>query len=91
MDIFKKQSGEKLDYDRGFTDWLPEGDTITTVEVVLDVVGELVIEAFQFTGQVVKVWLTGGVNGSTYKITVTAATLGGRIKEDEFRLRIKDL
>lgn len=88
-----KQTVDILDYDMDFSQWLPKGDTITTVSAALDVVGELVIDAVGTdpTAQIVKVWLSGGVNTHSYKITVTIATAGGRIKELEFLLRIKDL
>jgi len=86
-----KQSGDTLDYDVDFSQWLPKGDLITTASAVLNVTGELVIDAVSLATPIVKVWLSAGVNGSTYKITVTIATNGGRVKEEEFLLRIKDI
>lgn len=90
MKTHYKQSGDKLDFDEDFSDWLPEGDVVQLAEVVVDKPEELTLHAVQWDGQVVKTWLLGGVNGATYKITVTAYTAGGRIKESEFKLRIKD-
>lgn len=87
----KKQAADQLDYDVDFSGWLPEGDVITTAIPSVDIVGELVIDQVQYTGQIVKVWLSGGVNGGVYKITVIASTSQGRIKEIEFRLRVRDL
>lgn len=39
----------------------------------------------------VKVWLSGGTNGVTYKLTVTITTTAGRVKEVDFRMKIKEL
>lgn len=90
MNTYNKQARDQLDYDVNFEGWLPEEDTITTVEVTVDDPA-LQIDLIQYTGRIVKVWLSDGVNGTTYKITVVVSTSGGRIKEIEFRLRVKDL
>lgn len=42
-------------------------------------------------GYRVKVWTSGGVNGATYKITVTMTSNAGRVKEVDFKLKIKEL
>jgi hypothetical protein len=90
MDLFFKQSQDKLDYDTDYSLWLPDGDVIQLAEVSSDAPTDLVIDAIQWTEQVVKVWLTGGTNGLSYKITIKAYTSGGRIKETEFKLRVRD-
>lgn len=91
MDTFFKQSHDKLDYDTDFSRWLPDGDVVQLSEVTTDSPpGVLVVEAVQHTDQIVKVWLSGGVNGSTYQVTVLVTTAGGRIKETEFKLRVRD-
>lgn len=38
----------------------------------------------------VKVWLSGGVDGVTYKLTLTIETEDGRVKEVDFRLKVKE-
>lgn len=91
MNIYNKQPGDQLDYDVEFDNWMPDGDEITTVEVFLDKVGELVIDQYQKSGLIVKVWLSGGISGCTYKVTVRVATAGARIKETEFKLRVREL
>lgn len=94
MDTFTKQTRDQLDYDVDFSIWIPEGDIITTAEATLDIEGDLQIDATQIDpelGQIIKVWLSGGIDGKTYKITVAASTSQGRVKETEFRLRVKDL
>ena len=39
----------------------------------------------------IKVWLSGGVDGATYKITARCDTDGGRRKEVDFRLKIVEV
>lgn len=89
-----KQPADQLDYDVDFSKWLPDDDEITSaIAVTTEIVDEttpLVVESVQITSQVVKVWINGGVDGSTYTVTVTASTVGGRIKETEFKIRVKD-
>lgn len=85
-----KQPADHLDYDVDYSRWLPDNDVVTMAETAVEPAGELVIESVQITDQVVKVWASGGQNGGTYKITVTASTSGGRIKETEFRIRVRE-
>lgn len=91
MDTFNKQSADQLDFDADFSRWLPDDDVVLIATAVSDNPTELIIEQTQWTDQLVKVWCAGGTNGSKYKITVTAQTAGGRIKEHEFIIRVKDL
>ena len=48
------------------------------------------VDSVQVANPEVKVCVSGGVNGSTYDIEVTAATTGGRIKVECFKIRLKD-
>ncbi len=84
----KQQPSETLDYDIDFSDWLPAGDVITTVQLSVDQAGLTLSYALQ--SPKVKVWCSGGTNGITYKITVKATTNDGRVKEVEFKLKVKD-
>lgn len=90
METVYKQPADVLDYDANFERWLPEEASITTIEAKSDIDG-INIDAVQNLGQKVKVWVSGGVDRATYKITVTVGTDMGHVKETEFRLRIKEL
>lgn len=92
MDTFFKQPVDILDYDADFTRWLSSTDVVTSATASIDIVGELAIDAIQIPaeGNLVKVWLSGGVNLGRYKISVRAATAEGRTKEVDFILRVKD-
>lgn len=84
-----KQPVERLDYDLDFSSWLIGNDSIVSVKVVIDKPG--LISPFQhWTRNVVKVWLDAGVDGETYKVIVDTETADGRIKQCEFKVKVKD-
>ncbi len=93
MNLFQKQPGDQLDYDLDFSDWLPETDSITTVTAVSSVPAELEIVSAQVSpdSRQAKIWVAGGLDGQTYKVTATVATAESRIKELEFKIRVKEL
>lgn len=89
---FTQQPAELLDYDINYTDWLAYGDTLasaaaTVSPVGLTVNGPILID----TDRRVKVIATGGVSGVTYKIEVTATTATGLIKQDEIKIRVREV
>lgn len=86
----QKSSSDVLDYDVSYEAWLTDDDTITTVTTEVSPSGELEVDTVQVSSPEVKVWVSGGVNGETYDVTVTAATSGGRVKEQCFRIRVRD-
>lgn len=88
---FKKQSAEVLDYDVDFTDWIAErSETPDSQQVVADV--GITVVAVSRTGNVVKVVLSGGTNGTRYKITVRLTTTpSALVKEADFYVTIKDI
>lgn len=89
LGTFTKQPAEKIDYDIDYSAWLTPGDDIASVVVTIDKTG-LTIPQPQQASPVIKVWVSGGVDGAAYKITVTATTDDGRLKQDEFKIKIKD-
>lgn len=90
LGIKQKRPADVLDFDVDYEDWLTDDDTITTVTTSVLPAGELEVDSVQVANPEVKVWVSGGVNGSTYDIEVTAATTGGRIKVECFKIRVKD-
>ena len=90
---YTKQPADVLDYDIDYVEWLASGDTIDSATATatpdddsFEILEPLVI----VTGTRVKVWTRGGLNVSTYKVEVTTTTTGGRTKQDEFRVRVKE-
>lgn len=90
MNLFQKQPADQLDYDLDFSQWLTDDDTLVGVTATSNVPEELIIESVSIEGQSIKVWVSGGENGETYKVTATVTTTLGRIKELDFKIRVKD-
>lgn len=95
LDKYIKQPAEVKDYDIDFSEWLPTGDTISTYEAdVVCIVGTdddtLTVDSQSASSTTVKTWLSGGTDGCTYKVTVTVTTVGGRVDQSEFKVKVKD-
>ncbi len=87
--VFSKQSHEVQDWDIDFTPYLTDhGDSPVSYTVVAE--PGITIDSHARTGNVVKVWTSGGTDGTTYKITVTMTTTGGRVREGDIKVKIKD-
>lgn len=87
---FNKQPVEVKDYDIDYSEWLTDGDSVQSATVVVAPTG-LVVDSVFINDPRVKVWLSGGTSGTQYKLTVTMTTADGRVKEDEFKVRVKDI
>ena len=95
LGTFKKQPVERLDYDIEYEEFLGTDTLIVSApypEVVFEPAGELNVDvtAIMASGKRLKLWIVDGVDGTTYKVTVTVRTAAGRVKQDEFRVRVKD-
>lgn len=88
--LFPKNPIDQMDYDIDFSRWLEDGDTITSVDVTVTPSGELTIPSSQISGQTVKVWTAGGLDGTTYEVSAAVGTSGGRVKEVCFKIRVRD-
>ena len=96
---FIKQPAETLDYDIDFSEFLADGDTLLTagdppvpmpLNVVVDPPGLVLGSTFVLNTNTVKQWLSGGVNGIKYKVTMTVTSNAGRVKQVEFVIKVKD-
>lgn len=90
LGTFSKQPVEVLDYDIDCSEWLVSDDALASATAVVDTAG-LTVDSVLISSPRVKVWLSGGTNGATYKVTVTITTDDGRVKQVEFRVRVKDV
>jgi hypothetical protein len=90
MNLFQKQPADQLDYDLDFSEWLTGTDTITGAVATSSVPAELVVLSVAVSDQAAKVWVSGGIDGTTYKVTATITTSEGRIKENEFKIRVRN-
>ena len=87
---FTKQPVEIIDYDIDYSEWLTAGDNVQGATVEVSPVG-LTVESTFINDPRVKIWVSGGTTGTTYKLTVTATTAYGRVKQDEFKVKVKDI
>lgn len=89
LGLVEKQPVEILDYDVDFRRWLVD-DTITAASVKILPAGELLLNTVDIDPTAVKVWLRGGVSGTSYKVEMTIDTDRVRRGQVEFRVRVKD-
>lgn len=96
---FYKQPAETLDFDIDFSEFLSDGDSLVTtgnppvpspLSVVVDQDGLTLGPTYVLAGNTIKQWLSGGTDGVKYKITLTATSNAGRVKQVEFVVRVKD-
>lgn len=79
----------RRDADVSFDRWLVEGDHIVSANAEADS-DELDIESVQVFDEIVKVWISGGLNGRSYTVKVIVTTDQGRIQTACFRVRVSD-
>ena len=90
---FDKQPAEVQDYDidfaaeylAGLSDTAPGPGGLT---VTAD--AGITVDSFLLVNGKVKVWVSGGTTGTSYKITATVVTTGGRTKQAEIVIKVKD-
>lgn len=87
LGVRRKTETERRDADVDFSHWLPEGDSITDVSASVSPSG-LSIDTVQIHSKMVKVWLSGGEAGKSYKIDVVVSTQEGRVKEACFQVNV---
>lgn len=90
-----KQPVEVQDYDIDFTEWLasvvdvaPGPATNNNLSIVAP--AGITLMSYTLIAGVVKLWVSGGTDGVSYKIVVTLTSVGGRIKQVELQIKIKD-
>lgn len=96
LGTFNKQPADRYDYDFNYSEWLTVNDNLesTVVTTFPDDSAEvdgLQVDIVVVIDPLIKIWLSGGKNGVTYKITMTTTTADGRIKQDEFKVKVKDI
>jgi hypothetical protein len=89
LTTFEKQPVEVQDYDISFVSWLASlSDTIISASATVDT--GITLISCSHTAGVVKVWLSGGSDGTTYTAVVLVTTAGGRVKQVEIQIKVKD-
>jgi hypothetical protein len=85
-----KQPGEKRRWGIDYTEALDEGDAVESVSSVVSPTG---LDALAVPASPrVRLSVSGGTTGTTYKITLTVTTTNGNeIFEDEVLVKVKEL
>jgi hypothetical protein len=93
---FTKQPAEVETYSISYNDDLTANDNLlSSIAAVSGSDSALVVDYVavieQPTDHRVRVKLSGGTNGVRYKVSVTTTTADGRVLQDEFFVKIKDI
>lgn len=89
LGVFTKQPIDVQDYDVDYSQYL-DGISDTILNAIVEADTGLTIDAHQIVDKRVKVWVAGGVSGTSYKVTVTVNTVGGRTKQAEIKVKVKE-
>lgn len=90
LETFQKQPADVQDYDIDFSEYL-SALTDTAASAVVEAEPGITVVNHLIIGTRVKVWLSGGTSGVRYKVTVRLTTTGGRTKEVEIRLVVREV
>ena len=87
---FTKRDDEQIDYDFNYGRWLTAVERVTSAVAVVVPPDPSVSVATQINanGTVAKLWVTGGIAGMRYTVSMVVTTDGARVKEEEFISRI---
>jgi len=102
---FTKQPAEVVDFDIDYSEYFsatdvivstgnpptPFGATIFVTSTTETTPALAVDNSFVLDeGKTLKLWISGGTDGATYKVTARVTSSGGRVKEVEFKVKVKD-
>ena len=93
-----KQPVERQNFYIRYSEYLQDSEVLVSVTGTLDVVDPLVPGELYLVGPTilpnssdVEFWLEDGIAGNTYKLEITAVTSLGNVKQDEFKIKIKEI
>ncbi len=90
---YTKQPADEQDYDIDFQSEFLSGLNDTAPGpggVQVSAEAGINIDSFSLSNGRVKVWVSGGTSGESYKITVTLNTTLGRTKQVEILVKVKE-
>lgn len=91
LGTFIKQPADTMDYDINYSEWLTFNDNVQEAAILIEGSDSTLIKVSHFINDpVIKIWLSGGTAGITYKVTCTMTSADGRIRQDEFKMKIKE-
>lgn len=86
---FTKQPVDVQDYDIDFRPYLTS-QSDTAVSHTVEAESGLTVMASNLTAGVVKVFVAGGADGNQYKVSATITTTGGRVKQGDILIRVRE-
>ena len=91
LETYDKQPYDDKDYDVDYTDWLVSGDEVASATATVECTttpADEELEAYQVdtSGSGVKVWVRGGTDGESYKVTIRTETSNNPARKDECEL-----
>ena len=88
IDVVSKQPRESETYTFDYTDFLGD-DTIATFTCTAD--STAIDVQSVAVGKYANVKVSAGLDGERYKLTLLMTSSSGRIKEDELKVKVKDV
>lgn len=85
--IFIKDPNAVLDYALDWTKWL-EGDVLSTGTWTID--AGPTIQSQNVANGIVTMWLSGGVDGTTYAALCRVVTVGGRTEDRTIHIQVRE-
>lgn len=88
MSSYVKDPAAVLDYSINWTDWLPDGDTITTSTWTAD--AGITMDSDSNTTTAATVWVSGGTVGESYNLVNHIVTADGREDDRTIIIRVRE-
>jgi hypothetical protein len=89
---FRKSAIERKQYTVDYTSWLETAEQIESIAITATPASDPVLEAdgaFVLpSGKGVAFYLQGGINGTTYSISLVVVTSTGQVKEDVVQIQV---
>lgn len=89
LGTFSQQPRERLPYSISYTDALSANDNVVAATATVFPEGPVI--DIEVLDPRVRFFFTGGLSGTTYKVTVLTTTNDGSIFEDEVIIKVKEL
>lgn len=101
LGVIVKQPADRQNYFIEYGDYLQESEVVLSSVITVvnqDVLAEGVVDTMHVVqpvvvpgGTAIEFWLDSGLAGSTYKLEATTTTTSGNIKQDEIKIKVKEV
>lgn len=85
---FLKDPNAQLDWQVNWSDWLAEGESISSAIFTVD--DGLTVDSTGHDDTVATVWVSGGTAGMVYRVTNRVVTSDARTDERSFSIRVTE-